>query len=80
MTAEEFVFCESATSGSEFHIRLLGHKGKCVHGGSDTASLCGRVPANQGFDTSFRITEKRLETATCKRCAELYLEAVTAAK
>jgi hypothetical protein len=72
--ADNFTFCEPVFAGplAPWCIRRLTARGRCVGGGIDTYSLCGRVkpsgrPGGNGWDLPYRFTQERLNRA-CKAC------------
>lgn len=69
-----FSFCESVWSSGlgTWCIRQTSAAGLKHGGGIDTPSLCGRVPARNGWDLEVRITEHNLGQNACKACVEKY--------
>ena len=77
-----YSFCESNWAGSNswWHIRGLTDVGKKLGGGIDTAGLCSRPKAREGWDLKVSITPHHLAKNTCPRCMAVYMKATATFK
>ena len=62
-------FCERARAGSQsqWHLRELTDKGRCLGGGADTKALCG---AEVAWDLDVEITPFHLRNNACLKCMD----------
>ena len=74
----EYSFCEGNWSlpRGRLHLRPLTPMGRWVKGGIDTASLCGDVQPDKGWDRDHTLKValvRRDDRRVCPDCWDLYL-------